>query len=155
MGTLKLTPEIAERIRAHAAESYPYECCGALVGRNGAAAREVLDVVRLANRREDSPANRYAIPSDDVRRTEHFAREHKLELLGWYHSHPDAAARPSEYDREQAWPWYSYLIVGVAQGEARDMACWRLRDDRSRFELEPIEPGVVAEGPDVEAFRGG
>jgi proteasome lid subunit RPN8/RPN11 len=154
VGTLKLTAEIAERIRAHAAESYPYECCGALVGRNGAETREVLDVVRLANRREDSPANRYAVGSEDVRRTELFARERKLELLGWYHSHPDAAARPSEYDREHAWPWYSYLIVGVAQGAARDLACWRLRDDRSRFESEPIEAGSEVEDPDVGIFRG-
>ncbi len=144
MVTLKLTAEIAERIRAHAAESYPYECCGALVGRGRAEAREVLDILRLANRREDSPKNRYAIRSDDVRRAELFARDRKVELLGWYHSHPDAPARPSDYDREHAWPWYSYLIVSVDQGEAREMACWRLRDDRSRFEPEEVEAGVEA-----------
>jgi len=141
---LKLTAEIAERIRAHAAESYPYECCGALVGRSRAEDREVLDVLRLANQREDSPENRYAIVSEDVRHAEFFARDRKLELLGWYHSHPDAPARPSEYDREHAWPWYSYLIVNVEAGESCDLAGWRLRDDRSGFDAEEVETSVEA-----------
>jgi proteasome lid subunit RPN8/RPN11 len=144
VGMLKLAPEIAERIRAHAAESYPYECCGALVGR-GSDVREVREVLRLANQREDSPQNRYVIRSSDVRRAELFARERRLELLGWYHSHPDAPARPSEYDREHAWPWYSYLIVSVEKGSTREMAAWRLRDDRSRFDPEEVEAGVAAE----------
>ncbi len=141
---LKLPAEIAERIRAHAAESYPYECCGALFGA-GDDVREVRDLLRLANRREDSPRNRYVIRPEDVRRAERFARERKLDLLGWYHSHPDAPARPSEYDREHAWPWYSYLIVGVEEGAACEMASWRLRDDRSRFDLEEVEAGVATE----------
>ncbi len=145
MATLKLTAEIAERIRAHAAESYPYECCGALLGFGGGDLREARAVLRLANQREDSPQNRYAIPSEDVLRAERFARERKLVLLGWYHSHPDAPGRPSEYDREHAWPWYSYLIVSVEKGEARAMASWRLRDDRSRFDPEEVEAGVEAE----------
>jgi proteasome lid subunit RPN8/RPN11 len=144
VATLKLPADIAERIRAHAAESYPYECCGALLG-VGDDVREVREVLRLANRREDSPQNRYVIRPEDVRQAERFALARRLDLLGWYHSHPDAPARPSEYDREHAWPWYSYLIVGVEKGGAREMASWRMRDDRSRFDPEEVEAGVAAE----------
>ena len=58
--------------------------------------------------------------------------------MGWYHSHPDHPARPSEFDREHAWPWYSYIIVSVAAGKPQDMTSWRLADDRSHFLPEEI-----------------
>jgi proteasome lid subunit RPN8/RPN11 len=144
---LKLSEELASRIRAHAADSYPYECCGALLGRDGGAVREVHDLIRLANRREDSPQNRYVIHPEDVRAAEGAARERGLELVGWYHSHPDSPARPSQYDREHAWPWYSYVIVSVEPAGARDMASWRLIDDRTGFELEGIEADPESEHP--------
>ena len=80
--------------------------------------REIIDLLPLANRRDDSPRNRFELTPDDVRLAEKTAREKRLELLGWYHSHPDAPARPSEFDREHAWPWYSYIIVSVQKGEA-------------------------------------
>ena len=60
-------------------------------------------------------------------------------LIGWYHSHPDHPAKPSEYDREHAWPWYSYIIVSVQNGNPRDMTSWRLQDDRSAFVAEEVE----------------
>ena len=90
------------------------------------ASREVIDLLPLANRRDDSPRNRFEVTPDDVRLAEKTAREKKLELIGWYHSHPDAPARPSEFDREHAWPWYSYIIVSVQKGEPRDTTSWRL-----------------------------
>jgi proteasome lid subunit RPN8/RPN11 len=62
-----------------------------------------------------------------------------LDVVGWYHSHPDHPARPSEYDREHAWPWYSYIIVSVAKGVAGEMTSWRLQDDRAGYEKERIE----------------
>ena len=74
----------------------------------------------LANRRDDSPRNRFEVTPDDVRLAEKTAREKHIDLIGWYHSHPDAPARPSEYDRDHAWPWYSYIIVSVQKGEPRD-----------------------------------
>ena len=116
-----------------------YECCGAILGRDGEAAREVLDLMPLANRRDDSPRNRFEVTSEDVRLAEKTARAHNLELIGWYHSHPDAPARPSEYDREHAWPWYSYIIISVQSAQPRDMNSWRLRDDRSAYDPEAIE----------------
>ena len=139
MAVLKLSEEIAGRIRAHGAEAYPYECCGALLGADGVEGREVCDLLPLENRRKDSPRNRFSITPEDFRAAEQAARERGLELIGWYHSHPDAAARPSQYDREHAWPWYSYVIVGVEAREPREMTSWRLADDRSRFEPEATE----------------
>ena len=136
---LRVREELVRRIQAHGAEAYPHECCGALLGRDGDGAREVTGLLPLANRRDDSPRNRFEVTADDVRLAEKTARERSLELVGWYHSHPDAPARPSEYDREHAWPWYSYIIVSVQEGKPRDMASWRLRDDRSLYDSEEIE----------------
>lgn len=135
---LVLSAELASRIRAHGAESYPHECCGALLGTDGADWREVRDLLPLVNRREDSPRNRFSITSDDFRAAEKAARERGLELVGWYHSHPDHPPLPSEYDREHAWPWYSYVIVSVVERDPGQMKAWRLADDRSRFEPEEI-----------------
>ncbi|MFZ0520114.1 MAG: M67 family metallopeptidase [Candidatus Acidiferrales bacterium] len=136
---LKISEALAGRIRAHSVETYPHECCGAILGRDGEAAREVLDLMPLANRRDDSPRNRFEVTSEDVRLAEKTARAQNLELIGWYHSHPDHPARPSEYDRDHAWPWYSYIIISVQSGQPRDMNSWRLRDDRSAYDAEAIE----------------
>jgi proteasome lid subunit RPN8/RPN11 len=136
---LRVREELVRRIHAHGVETYPHECCGALLGREADSSREVIDLLQLSNRRLDSPRNRFEVTPDDVRLAERTAREKKLDLLGWYHSHPDAPARPSEYDRDHAWPWYSYIIVSVEKGEPCDTRSWRLQDDRSGYEPEVIE----------------
>ena len=138
MHVLRLSEVLAERIRANAEAAYPHECCGALLGTDGDDSREVIDLTPLANRRDDSPRNRFSITPEDVRAAEKAARERSLELLGWYHSHPDHPAAPSEYDREHAWPWYSYVIVAVEKRQPRHMTSWRLADDRSRFAQEEL-----------------
>lgn len=150
--TLWMSKELAEKIRQHGAETYPHECCGALLGRDWsylespvdeAAAhrpwREVLAVYPLVNRREDSPRNRFSLAAHDVLEAEKAANSQNLEVVGWYHSHPDHPARPSQYDRDHAWPWYSYVIVSVANGTPQEMTSWRLGDDRSEFSAEPVE----------------
>lgn len=146
---LKIGEALVLRIEAHGAGTYPHECCGALLGRDAEGSREVLDLLPLANRRDDSPRNRFELAPEDVRVAEQTARARKLELLGWYHSHPDAAARPSEFDREHAWPWYSYIIVSVRKGEPREMTSWRLRDDRSAYASEAIAIADAVSAPDA------
>ena len=136
---LKISDALVRRIRAHGVETYPHECCGALLGRDAEDSREVLDLLPLANQRDDSPRNRFEITSSDVQTAEKTAREKGIELIGWYHSHPDAPARPSEFDREHAWPWYSYIIVSVQAREPGDTKSWRLREDRSAYDPEAIE----------------
>jgi proteasome lid subunit RPN8/RPN11 len=141
---------LAEKIRAHGAETYPHECCGALLGRDsspvlesdresGTPAREILQLFPLVNRRDDSPRNRFSVTPEDVLAAEKAAREQGLEVVGWYHSHPDHPARPSEYDRDHAWPWYSYIIVSVQNGTPQDITSWRLNEDRGEFSPEGIE----------------
>jgi proteasome lid subunit RPN8/RPN11 len=136
---LKLSTAFAAKIQAHGMETYPHECCGAILGREENGSRETHALLPLANRRDDSPRNRFEITAEDVQLAEKTAREKKLELIGWYHSHPDAPARPSEFDREHAWPWYSYIIVSVQKGLPKDMNSWRLQDDRAAYDPEAIE----------------
>jgi proteasome lid subunit RPN8/RPN11 len=140
---LKMTSELADKIRSHGAETYPHECCGALLGRDTEVAerrvyREIHALHPLVNRRDDSPRNRFSVTSEDVREAEKAARERGLEVVGWYHSHPDHPACPSQYDREHAWPWYSYIIVSVANKVPEEMTSWRLAEDRTEFECEEI-----------------
>ena len=135
---LSITKELAERIRAHGAETYPHECCGALLGQDNGP-REILGLFPLINRRDDSPRNRFSVTAQDVLDAEKSARQQGLDVVGWYHSHPDHPARPSEYDRDHAWPWYSYVIVSVAPGQPQDMTSWRLNDDRQQFSPEGIQ----------------
>ena len=140
---LKISPELADKIRAHGAQTYPHECCGALLGRDTEVAdrqvyREILALHPLVNRRDDSPNNRFSVTSQDVLDAEKAARHQGLEVVGWYHSHPDHPARPSQYDRDHAWPWYSYIIVSVANRIPEEMTSWRLSDDRTEFEGEEI-----------------
>jgi proteasome lid subunit RPN8/RPN11 len=152
-----ISVELAEKIRAHGVETYPYECCGALLGRDLGLAenavsdkkshgvsREVRSLFPLVNRRDDSPRNRFSVTADDVRDAEKNAGAQGLEVIGWYHSHPDHPARPSDYDRDHAWPWYSYIIVSVHTGVPQDMTSWRLKDDRSGFLEENIAPIKVS-----------
>jgi proteasome lid subunit RPN8/RPN11 len=134
-----MSHDVAERIRHHGAETFPYECCGALLGRDSQETREVLDLFPLVNRRDDSPRNRFEVTANDVRDAEKAATAHGLEVIGWYHSHPDHPARPSDFDREHAWPWYSYVIVSVMAGKPADMTSWRLNDDRQNYSPEAIE----------------
>ena len=147
---LWISHDLSERIRRHGAETFPHECCGALLGRDSVAVesgnseesetpREVLDLFPLVNRRDDSPRNRFAVAADDVRNAEKAARQHGLEVVGWYHSHPDHPAQPSQFDREHAWPWYSYIIVSVMSGAPAEMTSWRLDDDRQDYSAERIE----------------
>jgi proteasome lid subunit RPN8/RPN11 len=140
---LKISSELADKIRKHGAETYPHECCGALLGRDTEVAdrrvyREIHALHPLVNRRDDSPQNRFSLTSADVLEAEKEARERGLEVVGWYHSHPDHPARPSQYDRNHAWPWYSYIIVSVANKIPEEMTSWRLADDRTDFECEEI-----------------
>jgi proteasome lid subunit RPN8/RPN11 len=136
---LKIQDDIAKTIRACGAEGYPNEVCGALLGRDDGESRVIVATFPLANQREDSPRNRFSITPADVRRAERAARDQKLDLIGWYHSHPDHPARPSAYDREHAWPGYSYVILNVAAKEPGVMTSWRLFDDRSGYQEETIQ----------------
>ena len=127
-------------MRAHAERIYPHECCGFLLGRVGDGLRVVEQVEPATNGRgEEERYNRFTITPEAYLGAEKAARQAGLDVLGFYHSHPDAPARPSAYDLEHAWPWYSYVIVAVREGAAEQMTSWVLEDDRTRFNEQAIE----------------
>ena len=131
---LELKPHVDAAIRAHGVEAYPNECCGALIGRDGV----VSDTFALPNTTEEGPRTRFLVRPPDYQAAERRAGDAGGELLGFYHSHPDHPARPSQYDLDHAWPFFSYVIVSVRAGVSEDMTSWRLREDRSVFDPEDL-----------------
>lgn len=131
---LSLGPGVLDAINAHGLDTYPHECCGALLGRDGV----VHESWPLPNTTEEGPRRRFLVRPADYRSAERRASEQGLELLGFYHSHPDHPARPSQYDLDHAWPVFSYLIVSVTAGRSGDITSWRLADDRSAFTEETL-----------------
>jgi proteasome lid subunit RPN8/RPN11 len=134
---LTITSGVDAAIRAHGQETYPHECCGALVGRDGA----VTATVALPNTTDEGPRRRFMVRPSDYQLAERRATELGGDLLGFYHSHPDHPARPSQYDLDHAWPTFAYIIVAVASGVAEAMTVWYLLEDRSRFEEGSLNHG--------------
>jgi proteasome lid subunit RPN8/RPN11 len=126
-------------IREHGVRDYPYECCGLLLGRFGSDGKLVTETYPISNAREESAKrNRFLITPEELMKGERYAREHDLEVVGFYHSHPDSPAVPSQYDLEHAWPTYSYIIVKTLADDATDLFSWEQEPDRSRFNQEEI-----------------
>jgi len=137
--SLHLSPRAVAAIMRHGAETYPYECCGALIGsthENGDV--EAGEARPLENVTSEGPRRRFLVSAQDYVQSEAYARRAGAELLGFYHSHPDHPAEPSQYDLDHAWPNFSYVIVAVGAGRPGDLRSWRLRADRSSFEEETV-----------------
>jgi proteasome lid subunit RPN8/RPN11 len=128
------------QLKQHVEGTYPYEGGGWLIGRTDEQGRkEVTEIKPIENQRAiEDQHNRILITDQMYREGEAYADEKDLLLIGFFHSHPDHPARPSEFDREHALPWWSYVIVSVQQGQAADVLSWELREDRSAFEAEEI-----------------
>ncbi len=134
--TLVISNELLDRIHAHGEKAYPEEGAGFLIGNEG----KVENILPLENSREDGARhNRFLITPEDYLQAELTADRLGLSLIGVFHSHPDHPNRPSEYDREWAQPFFSYIITTVNQGKAIESRSWRLLEDRSRFEEEEIQ----------------
>ena len=131
---LSIPVDVDAEIRRHGREAYPHECCGALIGRTS----RVTLAMALPNKTEDGPRRRFLVRPTDYRAAERHASDLGAMLLGFYHSHPDHPARPSQYDLDQAWPSFAYVILAVRSGEPQAMTSWRLREDRSAFDEELI-----------------
>jgi proteasome lid subunit RPN8/RPN11 len=142
---LSLAPSVDAAIRQHGAAAYPHECCGALIGRDGV----VHEAFALPNTTEEGPRRRFLVRPSDYRDAERRAAETGAELLGFYHSHPDHPAQPSQYDLDHAWPFFSYVIVSVREALPGDMTSWRLRDDRSAFDPEELTYAEQSSDPNA------
>jgi len=136
---LQLTKDILTQIHAHGEQAYPEEGAGFLLGADGAE-RWVKTILPLANSREDAARhNRYLIRPEDYLKAELEADHCGLSLIGVFHSHPDHPNRPSEFDRDWAQPFFSYIITSVDSGKAIESRSWRLLEDRSQFVEEKIQ----------------
>jgi len=137
---MEIYPEILAQIHTHGESAYPEEGAGLLLGSLEGNRKCVSAVMKLANAREDTARhNRYLLDPQDYLNGELEAERLGLEVLGVFHSHPDHPNRPSEYDREWAMPWFSYLITSVQNGKAVESRCWNLAEDRSVFLEESIQ----------------
>ena len=147
---IAISARVDEAIRRHGEETYPHECCGALVGRGDA----VTDTVALPNTTEEGPRRRFLVRPSDYRLAEQRATELGGELLGFYHSHPDHPAKPSQFDLDHAWPTFAYVIVSVAVGKSELMTVWFLKDDRSIFEEGSLHHGENSHTDPAQTVHG-
>ena len=147
---LTISAAVDQAIGRHGEETYPHECCGALVGKGAF----VSEIVALPNTTEEGPRRRFLVRPSDYRLAESRATELGGELLGFYHSHPDHPARPSQYDLDHAWPTFAYIIVAVAAGAAADMTVWFLKDDRSIFEEGSLHHGENSHPDTAQTVHG-
>jgi len=139
---IELRESHLNEIREHGERDYPFECCGLLIGRFSDGKKAVAETYPISNaREEEAKRNRFLIRPEELLRGEKLARQKGLDVVGFYHSHPDDKARPSQYDLDHAWPTYSYIIASILQGQAVDVQSWEMTDDRSSFEPEAISQG--------------
>ena len=135
---IAMPPSVLEAIRSHGRETYPEECCGALLGETRESDALVTLAERILNASPELRERRFSIEPRDYLRLERRAEALGLSLLGFYHSHPDHPASPSAYDREHALPFLHYLVVAVAQGRPGETTSWVLSEDRGTFEREEL-----------------
>lgn len=137
---LNIPADIMDQIRENGEKAYPEEGAGLMLGHEENGIRSVERILVLKNAREDGARhNRYLITAEDMLQGEKEAAKLNLSIIGIFHSHPDHPNHPSEFDREFAVPWYSYLITSVHQGQAGESRSWRLVDDRAGFNPEQIQ----------------
>ncbi|MCC6327834.1 MAG: M67 family metallopeptidase [Acidobacteria bacterium] len=135
-----LNEQAIAAITAHAERDYPHECGGMLIGQFSDERKTVIETFPLENaREEDARHDRILILPKDVLRAERYAREKKLDVVGYYHSHPDDKAVPSQYDLDHALPVWSYVIASVIEGKVVDIRSWEMENDRSKFNEEQLE----------------
>lgn len=137
--SIQVSREQMTAIVQHGEAAYPFEGCGLLLGREQDGRKIVQKILPVENTREpEAKHNRYLIPPEAVMKAEQQALQEGLDIVGFFHSHPDHPERPSDFDREHAWPWYSYLITSVHKGRAVTTAAWTLSDDRGAFSAEEL-----------------
>lgn len=122
-------------IARHGEATFPDECCGAMLGRVEGGRRVVTRLLEIENQWDEGERRRrFLIAPQDYLRINREADRAGQALIGFYHSHPNAPARPSEFDREHALPWHTYVIASIVEGRYDVMTAWQLQDDRSGYD---------------------
>ena len=138
--SVRIPARILAEIHAHGEAAYPDEGAGFMLGSVDGEDRVAIMIMAGKNVREDvARGTRYEITPLQTWEAEQLAEKRGLQVFGIFHSHPDHLNQPSEFDREHALPWYSYLITTVEKGKAIGTRSWRLSDDRSKYTEEEIE----------------
>jgi len=137
---LHITKDLLDEIKSEGEKAYPNECCGILFGLLGETdEKTVTRIQSIVNAHsENEQYHRFLITPENMLEAEKKARTLKLDVVGFYHSHPDHPARPSDFDREHALPFYSYIITAVEKGAAKEVTSWNLQDDRLEFIAEKV-----------------
>ena len=140
--TLELPDALFKQIRQEGAAAYPNECCGIMFGRDvtaGGVTRRVVESLEPVQNEFEAGEqyHRFLITPAALMKAEKACTGGAM-VLGFYHSHPDHPARPSEYDREHGWPFYSYVIVAIAQREPKLMTSWVLDEQTAQFKEQTI-----------------
>jgi len=135
---LTLNHTALHKIKVHAMQTYPEECCGVLLGSDESGVKKVDKAVKIENAMEENRERRFLVTPESYRSIELQARQERLQVIGIYHSHPDHRAAPSTFDLENALPSWSYVIVSVESGIPSKVTSWLLKEDRSGFEEETM-----------------
>ena len=135
---IKISENLIDQIRKHGENTYNEECCGAIIGETNNGYKIIHELFEFNNEKDENRARRYLISPEQYKLAEKQADERKLELLGFYHSHPDHPAKPSQFDTDHALPWFLYMIVSVQNGQAKDLTAWLLKEDHSGFDEQKI-----------------
>jgi proteasome lid subunit RPN8/RPN11 len=140
---VKIRRADADAMAAQARSGYPHEVCGVLIGVSREGAVRVARAIPVTNRETERPTVRYQIAPEDLIAVQRSARDEGLDIVGYFHSHPDHPARPSETDRRIAAEGLSdgvvHVVVGVAGGRDTVATAWVFRDRNQNFEEEPFE----------------
>lgn len=141
---MRILPDVLKAVRLHGEATYPEECCGFLLGHMVDGENQVVAAHRAQNQREENRERRYQITPADYLAASKAAETQGLEIVGFYHSHPDHPAQPSQTDLEEAtFPGFVYVIVSILNGVSDKLTAWTLAADRSRFLNEPVEMASI------------
>jgi proteasome lid subunit RPN8/RPN11 len=138
---IKIEKGLIKKIKENGEKTYNAECCGAILGKPYNGTYIITELLEFNNERSDNRERRYLISPKQYMQSERIAEEKKLDLLGFYHSHPDHPAIPSQFDTEHAFPNFIYMIVSIQKGEAGDLTSWKLFEDRNGF--EELEMNII------------
>ena len=144
MSVINLTNKIVNQFLKHGESDYPYECCGFILGNFTNEASKGVEYIPASNTKEENQERRFLIDPMAYQKTEDEADKRSLSVISIVHSHPDHPDKPSDFDRDHAWPGFSYVIISIQNGKATSYRSWQLNSDREYFIEENIN--IIKEG---------
>ena len=139
MTSINITSEIVDAFKAHAEKDYPHECCGFILGQFKGDKSIGIEYIPASNVKEENRERRFLIDPSAYQKAEDEADERGLSVISIVHSHPDHPDKPSDFDRDHAWPGFSYIIISIQNGKATSYRSWQLNDNRKNFIEENIK----------------